>query len=49
MDYYKRFDKYFLYNYFDNQNKKVGVFRKDTPAHILKEAEDIFDIVESED
>lgn len=48
MDYYKRFDKYFLYGYFNEINEKVGVFRKDTPGNLRELAENMFDIVEYE-
>ena len=37
MDYYKRFDKYFLYKYYNEINESVGEL-----------AEKVFDIVEYE-
>jgi hypothetical protein len=46
MDIYKRFDKYFQYSYFNEINEKVGVFSTDMPKDILREAENIFDVIE---
>lgn len=46
MDNYKRFDKYFQYSYYNEINEKVGVFSKDTPKEIIKEAEEIFNVIE---
>ena len=46
MDIYQRFDKYFQYSYFNETNEKVGVFSKDTPEDILREAKNIFDVIE---
>ena len=43
---YQRFDKYFQYSYFNETNEKVGVFSKDTPEDILREAKNIFDVIE---
>ena len=48
MDYYKRFDKYFLYKYYNEINEIVGVFSKDTPGNLKELAEKVFDIVEYE-
>lgn len=46
MDIYQRFDKYFQYSYFNEINEKVGVFSKDIPKDILREAKNIFDVIE---
>ena len=46
MNKYKRFDKYFQYSYFNEINEKVGVFSKDTTEDILREAKNIFDVIE---
>ena len=46
MNIYQRFDKYFQYSYFNETNEKVGVFSKDTPEDILREAKNIFDVIE---
>ena len=46
MDKYRRFDKYFQYSYFNELNEKVGVFSKETPEYILREAKNIFDVIE---
>ena len=46
MDIYQRFDKYFQYSYFNEINEKVGVFSKDMPEDILREAKNIFDVIE---
>lgn len=48
MDYYKRFDKYFLYSYYDETNKYVGVFKKNTPINIIKDVEHTFSVIEYE-
>lgn len=48
MDYYKKFDKYFLYSYFNEINEKVGVFSKETPGDLKELAEKVFDIIEYE-
>jgi len=46
MDKYKRFDKYFQYSYFNEINEKVGVFSNDISKDILREAKNIFDVIE---
>ena len=46
MDRNERYDEYFLYSYYDEDGKKIGVFRKGTPKDIIAEAEKMFDVIE---
>lgn len=46
MDSYERFDKYFIYSYYDEDGKKIGVFKEGTPESVTKEVE--FDVIEFE-
>ena len=46
MDRNERYNEYFLYSYYDENEKKIGVFRKGTPETITKESE--FDVIEFE-
>lgn len=45
---FKEFDESFLYSYFDEVGKKIGVFTKGTARDIIEKFKDIFDRIELE-